>query len=200
MLFFVISVIIILGDGMQSERKSDVFYLILLVLTLITMIIGITFTYFSFVAKEKKDNTKIQTGILSINYVDGESIGGSGLIPINEPNLDTDYAVYKKKFSVRSKGTLDQVLDIYINVTKNDFSSNALRFALYNNQNKKIATGIIPSSGSVLLISGDYLKSNSTNDYTVLIWLQENNMNQNYEANNMFVGGFDITARQVKYE
>lgn len=185
---------------MQSERKSDVFYLILLVLTLITMIIGITFTYFSFVAKEKKDNTKIQTGILSINYVDGESIGGSGLIPINEPNLDTDYAVYKKKFSVRSKGTLDQVLDIYINVTKNDFSSNALRFALYDDQNKKIATGIIPSSGSVLLISGDYLKSNSTNDYTVLIWLQENNMNQNYEANNMFVGGFDITARQVKYE
>ena len=185
---------------MQSKSKSDVFYLILLVLTLITMVIGITFTYFSFVAKEKEHNTKIQTGILSINYVDGESISGSGLIPINEPNLDTDYAVYKKKFSVRSKGTLDQVLDIYINVTKNDFSSNALRFALYNNQNKKIATGIIPSSSSVLLISEDYLKSNSTNDYTVLIWLQENNTNQNYEANNMFVGGFDITARQVKYE
>ena len=90
---------------MQSKSKSDVFYLILLVLTLITMVIGITFTYFSLVAKEKEDNTKIQTGILSINYVDGESIGGSGLIPINEPNLDTDYAVYKKKFSVRSKGT-----------------------------------------------------------------------------------------------
>lgn len=182
----------------NSKSNRDIFYFILLILTLITMLIGITFTYFALVSSEKKDSTKVKTGTLSINYIDGKNINTYLLLPINEPNLDSKYSVYKKKFSVKSDGTLDQTLDIYINITKNNFTNNALKFALYDSNNKKISTGFIPTSGQVLITSNDYLKSGETKNYTVLIWLQENNQNQDYEQNSTFIGGFEIAAKQLE--
>lgn len=203
MLFFDIFDIIILGDDM-SKSKNDIFYLIVLVLTMITMIIGITFTYFSFIAKEKDDSTKVKTGSIAINYIDGIAINSNGLIPRKEPSLGESYAVYTKRFAVSSSGTLDQTLDIYIKVTKNEFLNNNLKFALYNSNGSKISSGSIPTKNEdndkVLLISGDILKTNSTNSYTVIIWLNDDGTNQNYEMNNTFVGGFDINAQQLRYQ
>ena len=184
----------------MSKSKNDIFYLIVLVLTMITMIIGITFTYFSFIAKEKDDSTKVQTGSIAINYVDGIAINSNGLIPRKEPLLEESYAVYKKRFAVSSSGTLDQTLDIYINVTKNEFLNNGLKFALYNSNGSKISSGSIPTSDSVLLASGEVLKTNTTNYYTVIIWLNDDGTNQNYEMSNSFVGGFDINAQQLRYQ
>lgn len=51
-----------------------------------------------------------------------------------------------------------------------------------------------------MIASDLYLKSGATNNYTVLIWLQENNLNQDYEQGNSFIGGFEIIANQIKYE
>ena len=193
--------IIIIGDDMNIRgSKRDLFYLILLVLTLVTMIIGITFTYLALVSSEKKDSTRIQTGMLAINYVDGKNINAYLLMPINEPTLETKYSVYKKNFSVASSGTLDQTLDIFINVTKNEFKNNALKYAIYDANNEKIGIGSIPASGNIVIASDLYLKSGATNNYTVLIWLQDNNLNQDYEQGNSFIGGFEIIANQIKYE
>jgi len=68
--------------------------------------------------------------------------------------------------------------------------------------NNKISTGYIPSTKGekVLMASGVSLKSNNAENFTVLIWLQENNQNQDNQQGKAFVGGFDITATQVKYE
>lgn len=187
---------------MESRSRRDIFYFILLILTMITMLVGVTFTYFNLIAKEKDDSTKIHTGSLSINYVDGMAIDTYALMPIDEPNLDTVYSVYKKKFVVESDGTLDQMLDLYIKVTKNTFANNALKFALYDSSNSKLADGYIPNeeNATVLMKSDVYLKSNNSKNFTVLIWLQENNQNQDYEQGQTFVGGFEITATQVKYK
>lgn len=182
----------------SSKNKRDVFYFTVLVLTLVVMLVGITFTYFSLLASDKKDSTRLQTGTLAINYIDGRAIDTSLLLPINEPNLDTEYSVYKKHFSVKSSGTLDQTMDMYIDVTKNDFADNALHFALYDSSNTKVRSGSIPSEGKVLMENDIYLKSGETKEFTVLIWLQENNQNQDYEQGSSFVGGFEINARQVK--
>ena len=184
----------------ESKGKKDIFYLILLILTLITLAVGITFTYFALKAQEKEDSTRVQTGILSVNYIDGKEINTYALLPINEPNLNTKYSTYKKSFSVSNNGTLEQIYNIYIDVTKNEFDNNALYFALYDSNNKKISKGAIPNSGRVLLASNINLKSGKTNNYTTLIWLQENNNNQDYEQGNTFVGGFYIAAEQIKYE
>ena len=185
---------------MESRKKNEIFYLILLVLTIITMCIGITFTYFSIIAREKKDSTQIRTGVLEINYIDGRVIDTYALLPIYEPNINSTYSVYKKKFAVRSTGTLDQTLDINIDVTNNEFTSNELKFAIYDSNNNKIGTGSIPYSGSVRIASGIYLKAKEEKTFTVLIWLGENGENQDIEQGKTFVGGFDITANQIKYE
>lgn len=188
---------------MKSKRKNEIFYFIVLILTLITMCIGITFTYFNLLAQEEKDSTKIQTGTLAINYIDGMEIDSSELIPINEPNLNSTSSVTKKNFSIRSTGTLDQTLDIYIKVTENNFANNSLRFAIYDSDTStKISSGYITNvkDSKILMATGVPLKSNNTKNFTVLIWLQENNQNQNYEQGKTFIGGFDITANQMIYK
>ena len=187
---------------MKSKSKNDMFYFILLILTMITMVVGVTFTYFSIVAKERDDKTRVQTGSLSINYIDGKEINTYALLPIGEPTLSTKYSVYKKSFSVKSDGSLDQTLDLYINVSESNFEKDALKFALYDSSNNKISTGYIPAvkGERVLMASGVPLKSNNVESFTVLIWLQENNQNQDDQQGKTFVGGFDITANQVKYE
>lgn len=184
----------------QSKRKNEIFYLIVLILTLITMVVGITFTYFSLIANEEEDSTKIQAGSLSINYIDGKTIDTFALLPIEEPTLDTKLSVYRKEFSISSDGSLDQVLDIYLTVTKNEFTNNALKFSIYNSSEVKLATGHIPSEGKILMKSGVYLENNKTEKFTVLIWLQNSDQEQKYEEGHIFVGGFDITATQIKYE
>lgn len=186
---------------MNSKSKNDVFYLILLILTMIIMVVGITFTRLAMLAKEDDDSTKVQTGSIAIDYIDGKNINSDGgiLLPRYEPNINEDYAVYKKRFFIQSSGTLDQNLAIYINISKNEFKNNVLRFSLYNSEKGKIGMGMIPSSGK-FLIGEDYLKSNMTNEYTLVIWLNENGTNQNDEMGKRLVGGFDIDASQIKYE
>lgn len=184
----------------NGRSKSDLFYMIIMILTLITMVVGITFTYFSLLSSEKKDSTIIKTGTLSINYVGGNEINAYDLMPINEPNLSTVYSVYRKDFSVVSDGTLDQNLNIFITVTKNEFKDSALRYSLYDNNNNKISTGGIPSSGKVRIASDVFLKSGDRVSYKVLIWLQEDNTLQDYEQGHVFAGGFSIDATQIKYE
>lgn len=184
----------------ESKRKNNFFYVIILFLTLITLVVGITFTYFSLVAKEKDDSTIIKTGVLDIKYEDGRTINMYSLLPTSEPNLNTKYSVYKKNFSVANIGTLEENYDIYINVTKNEFEDGSLYYALYNENGRKIKKGVLPKNGKVILDSNINLKVGKKKNYTALIWLQENNKNQDYEQGNVFIGGFDITATQIKYE
>lgn len=203
LLFFCFFAIIIVGDNMDSSRskKNDIFYLILLVFTLITMIIGITFTSFMLFTTEKEDDTRVETGSIAINYIDGKDINTYALLPISEPNLNTKYSTYKKNFAITSSGsTIDQNFDIYIDVANNEFSNNALGFILYDANGNVVSRGTIPSSGRVLVASSISLKSNETLNYTLLIWLQDNNDNQDYEQGKSFTGGFYIDAQQIKYK
>lgn len=184
----------------NSKSKSDLFYFIVLILTLIIMVIGVTFTYFSLIASDKEDSTIIKTGTLAINYIDGNAIDTYALMPINEPDLSTKYSVYKKNFSVKSTGTLDQTLDIYMYITNNEFDDNILAYSLYDSAGNRLSKGDIPKNGKILLDSGIYLKSNEEKKFIVLIWLKENNKQQDYEMGKTFTGGFDITASQIKYK
>lgn len=184
----------------NSKSRTDIFYFIVLILTLLIMIVGVTFTYFSLIASDDEDSTKIKTGTLAINYIDGITIDTYALMPINEPDLNTKYSVYKKSFSVKSTGTLDQSLDISMFVTDNEFEENALNYALYDSNGYKISKGTIPKNDKILIGSNIYLKNNEEKKFTVLIWLQENNKDQDYEIGNTFKGGFDITASQIKYK
>lgn len=183
---------------MENSRKKEFFYVILFILVLITLVVGFTYTYYTLLVSDKEDSTQIKTGDISIKYIGGKDINASGLIPIYESTIDDEEYVYKKKFSVKSEGTLDQNLDIYISVTDNQFTYGSLKYDLYDSNNRKVSNGNIPSNGKILIKSDDYLESGMTKDYTVLIWLQENDTNQNNEQGSKFIGGFEIIAKQVE--
>lgn len=185
---------------MEKDKKVNVYYLVVLILTLIIMAVGISFAIFTLAGKEKDDSTQIWTGTLSINYVDGKEINVYNLFPINEPKLGDEMFVYTKKFSVTSNGSLDQTIDLYIDIKENEFISDHLRYALYDSNGNKINTGGISKDGKVLMTSGIFLKSGGTKDFTVLLWLQETFENQNNEQDCSFKGEFDIFANQIKYE
>ena len=55
----------------SSIKKKNLFYTIVLILTLIVMIVGATLAYYKLVASQKEDSTVLYTGTLQIQYLDG---------------------------------------------------------------------------------------------------------------------------------
>ena len=136
---------------------------------------------------------------VSVNYIFKDRSGTCSLKWQGSSSL----SLSKKNFTIKSTGTLDQTLDIYIKVTENTFANNSLRFAVYDADNgSKLLTGYISNviGSKIMMARGVPLESNKSKTFTVLIWLQENNQNQDYEQGKTFAGGFDITANQVLYQ
>lgn len=185
---------------MEDGKKINKIYLFLTFLAIILLAVGISFAYFMLAGQEEEDSTQIWTGTLYINYVDGKTINVFNLYPIDEPNLNSDSYVYQKSFSVESSGSLDQTLDLYIDITKNEFISDHLMYAIYDENGNKMNSGSISKEGKVLMTSDVYLKSHESKPFTVLIWLKETGENQDDEQDCSFNGEFDIYAEQIKYE
>lgn len=183
----------------SSQEKKKMFYMIVLILTLITMIIGATLAYFSLVASQKKEGTVLYTGTLEINYIDGVYIKNPTLYPLKNVNYNTYKDVYRNNFAVKSSGTLDQNIQIDLNITKNEFASDALKYIVYNERGYEMASGYVPQSGKVTIANDMYLASNDTARYTLIIWLDNTNYNQNFEMGNTITGSITVYATQIKY-
>lgn len=182
----------------SSQQKKNLFYMIVLILTLITMIVGATLAYFKLVASQKEESTVLYTGTLSIEYIDGTYIKNPDLYPIKNVNYNTYKYVYRNNFAVTSTGTLDQTISLDVEITKNEFYENALKYAVYNSEGVEMQRGNVPQSGKVNLASNLYLASNGTTKYTLIIWLDNTNYNQNFEMGNTITGRIDVYAKQVR--
>lgn len=183
----------------SSEEKKRIFYTIVLLLTLITMIIGATLAYFSLLSSQKEEGTVLYTGKLEINYIDGVYIQNPELMPTKNPGYNTYKGVYRNNFSVSSSGTLEQTIDVELEVTKNEFLPNAIKFAIYNENGQKLASGNVPEKGKITLASNMYLEAVGTAKYTLLIWLDNTNYNQNLEMGKNILGRINIYSKQLKY-
>lgn len=166
----------------KELKKSDIFYLVILILSLMIMISSITIAYFSMVASQEKDDTKIYTGNLIIEFIDGKVINDPTLIPRYEPKSINDTSdVYVNEFSIESKGTLDQYIDIYMDVIDNEFENGSVKYILFNDKEEKISKGSINDVGSIKINEKEYLKSGDNRKYTLMLWLEENGENQDHE-------------------
>ncbi len=183
----------------SSEEKKRIFYMIVLVLTLITMIIGATLAYFSLVDSQKEEGTVLYTGKLEINYIDGVTIKNPELIPTKNPGYNTYKGVYRNSFAVASSGTLEQVISVELEVSKNEFRENSLKYAIYNTKGQKISSGIVPATGKVTLASDMYLEATGTANYTLMVWLDNTNYNQNDQMGNSIVAKINIHSKQMRY-
>lgn len=183
----------------SSESKKNLFYMIVLVLTLIVMIIGATLAYFSLIASQKEEGTVLYTGKLEINYIDGIYIKNPELMPIKNPDYNTYEGVYRNNFAVASSGTLEQTITIELELSNNEFRENAIKYAIYNANGQKMANGNVPKNGKVTLASDMYLESTGTAQYTLIIWLDNTNYNQNSEMGKTITGRINIHSKQMRY-
>lgn len=183
----------------SSESKKRIFYTIVLILTLITMLIGATLAYFSLVASQKKEGTVLYTGKLEINYIDGVYIKNPILYPIKEPDYNTYDNVYRNSFSVASSGTLEQTIAVELEVANNEFKENMIKYIIYNENGQKMSSGDVPKTGKVTLANDMYLEATGTAKYTLIIWLDNKNYNQNSEMGKSIIGKINVHSKQIRY-
>ncbi|MBQ8219523.1 MAG: hypothetical protein IJZ79_07210 [Bacilli bacterium] len=182
-----------------SQQKKKIFYVIVLILTLICLLVSATIAYFHLVASQKENGTVLYTGTLDINYIDGVYIKDPLLYPMKTVNYNTYNDVYRNTFSVESKGTLDQNIKIDLIVARNDFEVNALKYVIFNENGNELSTGFVPKNGKVTLTENMYLASNDIAKYTLIIWLDDTDYNQNFETESIINGSISVHAVQVKY-
>ena len=183
----------------DNTSKKRIFYMIVLILTLITMIVSMALAYYSFVGSQKPESTVLYTGTLKINYIDGVFIKDPILHPLKSVNYNSKDSVYRNSFQVTSTGTLDQTIDINLIVTKNEFYHNELKYALYNSNGTRLATGYVPENGKVNLINKTFLASNTEATYTLIIWWQDENYQLKTEMGSVISGRIEVYAKQIRY-
>lgn len=184
----------------DKTDKKNMYYVIMLVMTLIIMLIGVTFALYGMLKSAKEDSTKLYTGKIEINYKDGTYIKNPNLWPTTEPSYQTtSNKVYKNSFSVISSSTIDQTIDVKLNVNINEFTPEVIKYSLYNSKGDKLNTGTVPNNGSITLLSNNYLAKDAVADYTLIIWLDEKNYNQNNEQGKKLQASIEVNAQQIKY-
>lgn len=188
-----------LNDKQKQIKKVNMYYIIILIISLVIMAIGLTIAYYTAVASQKEDGTKIYTGTLVISFTDGINIKNPLLIPRSNPSSinDTDY-LYTNTFKIESTGTLDQTLNVYLNITKNEFSEGTLKYKVYNSNGQQMKEGNIAKTGDTNILENTYLSAQDTGEFTLMIWLQETGIGQNEEQAKSLIGTMRAEAIQVK--
>ena len=188
-----------LNDKQKQIKRVNMYYIIILIISLVIMAIGLTIAYYTAVASQKEDGTKIYTGTLVISFTDGINIKNPLLIPRSNPSSisDTDY-LYTNTFKIESTGTLAQTLNVYLNITKNEFSEGTLKYKVYNSNGKQMKEGNIAKTGDTNILETTYLSAQDTGEFTLMIWLQETGIGQNEEQAKSLIGTMRAEAIQIK--
>jgi len=181
----------------NTANKKDVFYIIVLILTFITVIVGATFALYAFVFSQEEGTSAVYTGTLSIEYLSGEIINCNLLYPTEKPDITTKKNVYKNNFRVTNTGSLDSIINIEIDINKNEFSNQTLKYSLHNNkENVEVAEGYVEGRVTATIARNIVLEHGQTEDYTLMIWIAESGENQNQEMKKNLTGLIRVDAAQ----
>ncbi|MCI6265344.1 MAG: CalY family protein [Erysipelotrichaceae bacterium] len=180
----------------NTADKKDIFYIIVLILTFITVIIGATFALYSLIFSQKEGSSAVYTGTLSIEYLSGNIINCNLLYPSEKPSFETEKNIYKNKFKVTNTGSLDILLEITIEINKNEFSNQTLKYSLYNQNQEEISEGYIEGKTTSTIASNIYVENKTSEEFVLMIWIEENGQNQNTEMRKNLTGLIRVDASQ----
>lgn len=197
----------------NTAGKKDFFYIIVLILTFITVIVGATFALYSLIFSQEEGTSAVYTGTFTIKYLSGDKINFHLLSPTEKPTIDTVENVYKNSFGVTNTGSLDgEITQIVIEINKNEFEEERIKpetknknlilsYSLYNKYKEEISDGYIGGNenkvvSEVTIASNLKLKSNETEEYTLLIWLEDDGESQNEYMKKSFIGRIRVDASQ----
>ena len=183
-------------DGQTS--KKDFFYVVVLILTFITVVIGMAFAIYTWIFSQKEGTSAVYTGTLSVQYFSGKSIDVNSLYPMETPNYDSTVNVYRNAFRVANVGSLDGIIQINMDISVNEFSNDTLKYILYNSSGDIITEGFVNGKGSITIASNVLLAGGASENYVLIIWLNENNKVQNTEMRKSLTGIISVDATQQK--
>ena len=182
---------------MESHaNRKDFFYIVILILTFITVIVGTAFALYTFIFSQKEGTSAVYTGTLSVEYLSGNIIDCNYLYPVDNPKVTDEKNVYKNTFRVKNTGSLDSLLQIKININSNEFSSGTLMYSIYGTSGDELSNGYIEGSTSSIVANNIELKNNSSEEFTLIIWIKESGENQNSEMKKNLSGTIQVDASQ----
>ena len=180
----------------SASNKKEFFYIVVLILTFITVIVGATFAIYALIHRQEEGTSAVYTGTLSIEYLSGDIIDFHYLKPTEDPDLTTVDNIYRNNFRVSNTGSLDSLVSVTIDIDENEFSDETLMYALYNGEEEIIASDYLEGQEDILLSGNIVLKSSETENFVLLIWLKESGIDQNSEMRKNLTGQVVIDAAQ----
>ena len=187
-----------------TTSKKDFFYLIVLILTFITVLIGATFAVYSLIFSHNEGEAEVYTGTFAIQYLSGDIINCNLLKPIDEVDLEDDSNVYKNNFKVTNTGSLDGLLQIFLDIKENEFADVdpmyidqvTLMYSIYDEEELLKEGLLLASSGEVAITEYIELAHDTTKSFTLVIWLQETGELQKEAMRKTLVGRIRAELRQ----
>lgn len=179
----------------NATGKKDFFYMIVLILTFITVIIGATFALYSLIFSHHEGSSAVYTGTLSIEYLSGDIINCNLLKPVEELVLEDETNIYKNEFKVTNIGSLDSLLSIVLEINVNEFSNETLMYSLYDDEGL-LAEDFLEGNKEIIINKNITLENNSTKNFALIVWLKENGENQNSEMRKNLIGQIRVDASQ----
>lgn len=178
----------------RKEKFLIVFYLFMILF----LGVGISLSFFLLADSAPKDSTKVYAGTIEINYIQGSRIYTEKLEPIPEPDFNTTEKIYRNEFVVKTTGTLEQSVQIGFDISKNQFSTDSLRYAFYTEAGEKISTGYL-NEGHVIFADNLYFEANESRKYVFIIWLEEKPYDQSHDQGCLLTGKMNINSKQFGY-
>ena len=194
---------------MKEERKNNkIYYESIIIAIIIILSIGVSYAWFT--SKIVKNPNLVTNGTLQIKYTEGSNINASNLKPATTAQVLEAYkngsCIYKQDreqgitnehicayntFTITNTGTLYAKTDISIKNIINTYSSN-IKYMLFENTPEELT---INNLKGVIILEKNILippKTNNSKTYTLLIWLDENA--DNYDFNKEYSGNIYAEA------
>ena len=178
-----------------TENKKNIFYITLLILTLIITLIGTVYALGILARSQDEGSSAVYTGTLTVEYLTGRYIHCT-LMPMYAPeSLDTK-GTYITSFKVKSTGTLNAVVDIELEINHNEFPAGYIKYALYNSEKILLKSGGLNGENKTTLLSNVLVRTQETATYTIQIWLEETGEIQNDYMQKTLTGKLNVYATQ----
>lgn len=177
------------------ENKKNIFYTAMLVLTLIITLIGTVYALGILMKSQEEGSSAIYTGTLAIDYITGREVNCS-LMPMYTPADVDAFGAYTNTFSITSSGTLNSIVKIDLEINRNEFPNEYIRYALYNENKEIISHGNINGTSTITLAKNVLIKTTETATYTLQIWLEETGEDQTAYMKKHVTGKINVDAIQ----
>ena len=89
-----------------------------------------------------------------------------------------------------------EIIDISVDVNRNDFSDNVVMYKLFNGNGEELVKGNLNGKGKIEIGSNIVLEHEAVSEFTMIIWLQETGVNQNEEMKKSLMGTIKVDANQ----